>query len=1054
MSPCGRAWGSSLAARLGSALPLCGIFLAAAAAQAPEVERLVAADFCRIAPASLAPSREDAVSLYRGNRARDAVAAFAALAASSDADAQRVEALTLQARALKVLACDDAAMQLLSEALHASEGRKPLEAARCHAQGRLARLTYTRSVAEADVMAVQALACASPAGPDDTASEAHTTRAIVALARSDYRNAENELRLALDRAASPLARAEALRNQATMLLRRDPDIAVARRVFDAGVEAARQAGDPEAQALALIAGGYAEPPAASDDEPPPPAAQAGMAMAIEGQLRRAVALGAHLHGVRLLDRQTGRAIARAASELARAATIYAAIGDRTQERALRLELGTANLMLGDYAAARANTVRARELALEAGLAREAIKSDQTLGSIARLADPPDLPLAHALIMRALAGLRASGDEPSDVARALSELAAVEMAQGRPGAALESLADALALAGRDGDAAQLGRLYANYGWAAWEAGLAAQAHAAWRVAVDAEQPQARALGWWGLARIAAASTPQVAASRYAQAVEQVERMRPAVGDVDETARGAFDRRFSELYREYAALLVDLKQYAQAHRVALMVQRQELVEMRWIGTRGTDGLRVFATAGAEPLEACSPALARREQQMRALWAEQGRLRSREREACCRDDSDAPASTAACAADVELARYCPLRNEVRREQRALLRDQGDCVEQVQAAAARAGRDEVGFPFREEFLDGWANATLDARVHLVVTIVEEHRLHVMVRSPGERTYRVATRPVSRERLQAMADALRAGWAEAARQKNMPVDRQRQRGLADAESMLRGSVLREFNDLLFGGFDPPALPVADSPATVVAFVLDRVLREVPMAALHDGRQYLGERFATVLVTPGSTAAIPPARDAGEALVMGVSKPDLPFVEGEVTQVARALRTTPYLNEQSTRRRVVDWLESLGPGRGALVLHLASHATMGGSKASSQVRLWGDDKLTGVDLDDLRDNLRRVQLVAFSACHSAGSGGDLALGLAGLAERGARSVLGSLWAVDDASTGRLMSAFYVAWRRDPGAGVAQALALAQREVMRDQVHPYFWAPFGVVGRWD
>jgi CHAT domain-containing protein len=59
-----------------------------------------------------------------------------------------------------------------------------------------------------------------------------------------------------------------------------------------------------------------------------------------------------------------------------------------------------------------------------------------------------------------------------------------------------------------------------------------------------------------------------------------------------------------------------------------------------------------------------------------------------------------------------------------------------------------------------------------------------------------------------------------------------------------------------------------------------------------------------------------------------------------------------------------------------------------------------------------------------------------------------------LWNVDDASTEQLMVAFYSAWRRDPHAGVAQALALAQRALLRDFAHPYFWASFEVIGRWN
>ena len=1021
-----------------------------------EVQRLTAPGFCRIAASQVAPSLDEATALYRTNRPRAAAAAFAAIASSAAGSAGRLEAMTWQARALKVLACNEEARQVLAAAMRESDGDDRLAAARCHARGRLARLAYMRNVDSADAMAAQTIACAVPNGPSDSASEAHTTRALVALTRSDYAAAGVELQLAFERAASPLARSEARRTEGSLLGRRETDSAVARRAFTLSADEATESGDPEAQALALIAAGYARPPATRDDEATDALVASGMKLALDGELRRAVAVESHLRGLRLLERQTAAATTAAAQSLGVAASLYAAIDEPTQERALRLELGRAALLLGDYPAAQTSTLRARVLALAAGLAREAAKTDMTLGTIARLADPPDLPLAHALLVRALSALRASGDEPADVAGALSELAAVEMAQGGTEAALGSLADALALALPSGDAAQLGRLYASYGWTSWQAGLAAQAHAAWRFAVESPTPQAQALGWWGLARELAPAAPRVAAGRYANALAQVERMRPQAGEVDASARGAFDRRFSELYREYAALLVDLQEYAQAHRVTLLLQRQELVEMRWAGTRAANDAFLVSSDNELPVaDACNdPAMREAEVQLRTLWAEQGRLRSREREACCSDAGDAPSATPACAADPAQSRYCPLRNAVRREQLALYRRQGDCVDQVREAAARAGREEMEFAFRDRFLDGWINATLDAPVYLVVTIVEDQRLHVLVRAPGERTYRGATRQVSRQHLQAMADALRNGWDDAARQNKQLEGPRRERALAEAEARLRSTVLREFHELLFGGFGSPVLPDPPAAGTVIAFVLDRVLREAPMAALHDGRSYLGERFGTVLVTPGSTTARPAVRSSNEALVMGVSKPNLPFVEGEVAQVAKALGTTAYLNEQSTRARVVDWLATLGPGHGGLVLHFASHASMGGSKASSQVRLWGEDRLTGIDLDELRDSLRRVELVVFSACHSAGSSADLALGLAGVAERGARSVIGSLWAVDDASTGRLMSAFYSAWRRDPAAGVAQALATAQRDVMRKQVHPYFWAPFGVVGRWD
>jgi CHAT domain-containing protein len=1049
-------WAAVLGASCCMAVPA----LAGGADRAAQVDRLAASAFCSIVPASPVPAYTDAIALYRANRPREAAASAAAIVAATDDASQRLAAVTLQARALKVMACDEPAMRVLADALLAAEGAASLAMPRCLAQGRLARLMATRNLDAADELALRTLACASPQGPDDAASEAHTTRAIAALARSAYPAAEVELRLADERAASSLARSEALRVRGSLLLRLHPDPAAARPAFDDSVAAAREAGDPEALAIALIQAGYARPPAALDAEPAPPEAEAGMALATAGELRRVIALRWQLQGQRLLERQTGRAVADAASLLGDGATLYGAIGDRSQERSLRLQLGGSQVRLGDYAAARPNLLRARDLALDSGLVREAAKSDQMLGTIARLSDPPDLPFAHASLTQAVAGLQASGDEPDDVARALAELAAVESRQGLADAASGHLAEAVTLALRRADPAQLASLYANLGWVAWQRESGAEAHAAWRAALGSpnSRPEAQALAWWGLARMAAPAAPAVAAGRYARAVQEVERMRPAESDVDATARGAFDRRFSDLYREYAALLVGLGQYAQAHRMALLTQRQELVEMRWSGTR--DGPTAITgsgfPAGDEPLDACPPVLAAREQRMRTLWSEQSGLRTTEREACCRNDSDAPAPGGTCAADSALPRYCALRNEVRREQRALLRDQADCVAQVQEAARRAERSEIEFALPEAFIDAWSKATEGQPVYLVVTIADGQRLHVLVRAPDDPSYRVRTQAVPSARLEALTQALHSAWEAVAGQRVRLSARALEGPLAADAARLRATALRELNDLIFGGFDPPALPASPANGATVAFVLDRLLRDVPMAALFDGRQFLGERFAIVLVTPSSTAAGPPPDSAGAALVMGVSEPDLPHVEREVAQVATLLQTTPYLNQQSTRRRVVDWLENLGPGQRALALHLASHATMGGTKASSQVRLWGEDRLNGLDLDDLRDRLRRVQLVVFSACRSASAGGDLALGLAGLAERGARSVVGSLWSVDDASTSRLMGAFYGAWRREPRIGVAQALAVAQRELLatREFAHPYFWAPFGVVGRWD
>lgn len=1034
----------------GAALVLavvCPISVAAAEPLPEAWAPLVQADYCRIDPAPGVPGLEAARSQYAANRPRDAAALAIAVFRQATTPAQSLSAALLAARALKVMGCDDAAMAVLDAALVAT-GPSP---AHCLASSRRARLAATRDQAEAERRATAVLDCAATAGADDAASEAHATLALVALGRSDYAAAARQAARALERAASPLAQAEALRLRGNIAERRALAVEAARRDYDASLQAALAAADPEAQALARIERGNAFDAAqAGTDEATERIAAQGIDQAENGGLRRALAYGSYREGVHLAQQRTGRALARGARRLAQAAALSAAVGDQGLERAMRIELSSARLLLGDYAGARTAALRARDLALAAGLTREAAKSDQVLGMLARLADPPDLAAAEAALQRALAGLRAGGDDPIDVARVLRELAAVAMARGQPELAAALLDEALASSARDAYAVDTDMLLASQGWAQWQAGRPAQAQAAWRAALRSAQPQPRALAWWGLARLALATHPRVALARFALAAAEVERMRPASGDVDPTARSAFDRRFSSLYREYAALLVDLHQYPQAHRMALLTQRQELVEAHWSGERGTGNTAAPAQpALPEPLDACPPALMLREQALQVQQAELWRLRTPQRHGCCRDDDAQPLPDAACTADAEVTRYCALRLALRVEQNAVKHAQDDCMAQVRAAGAE--RSDALFPLDDDFEDAWVKAVDDQPVHLVVTIVEDQRLRVLLRSPGASAYRVATIDVPMTRLKQLAGALADAWDEARRLKSAGPPQ----ALARAEARLHEGPLRDLHELLLGRFDPPALPAALPAGTTVAFVLDRVLRELPVAALHDGQRYLGERVATVRLTPSATAAAPAAAQ-GASLVLGVSKPDLPYVESEVTQVARMLDTTAFLNEQSTRRRVVDWLEELRPGRRALALHLASHATLGGTKASAEVHLWGPDPLTGLDLEELRTNLARVRLVVFSACRSAADGGELALGLAGLAERGARSVLGSLWNVDDASTATLMASFYAAWRRAPEAGVAQALALAQRQMLADgrYTHPYFWAPFGVVGRWD
>ena len=107
-----------------------------------------------------------------------------------------------------------------------------------------------------------------------------------------------------------------------------------------------------------------------------------------------------------------------------------------------------------------------------------------------------------------------------------------------------------------------------------------------------------------------------------------------------------------------------------------------------------------------------------------------------------------------------------------------------------------------------------------------------------------------------------------------------------------------------------------------------------------------------------------------------------------------------------------------------------------------------------------------VDILTLSACNTASAGADAdgkeVEGFAEIAqEQGARSVVASLWAVADNSTRSLMEAFYRNRVTPPGKSKAEALREAQVALLtgkaggpaRPYAHPFYWAPFVLVGNW-
>ena len=103
---------------------------------------------------------------------------------------------------------------------------------------------------------------------------------------------------------------------------------------------------------------------------------------------------------------------------------------------------------------------------------------------------------------------------------------------------------------------------------------------------------------------------------------------------------------------------------------------------------------------------------------------------------------------------------------------------------------------------------------------------------------------------------------------------------------------------------------------------------------------------------------------------------------------------------------------------------------------------------------DLFSMTCQTNLVTLSGCKSGMSqvtGSDDQLGLMrGFLYAGARSLMLSLWNIDDGCTAELMSRFYDAWRG--GVSKSKALNIAMKAIREEYPNPFYWAPFLLVGK--
>ena len=116
----------------------------------------------------------------------------------------------------------------------------------------------------------------------------------------------------------------------------------------------------------------------------------------------------------------------------------------------------------------------------------------------------------------------------------------------------------------------------------------------------------------------------------------------------------------------------------------------------------------------------------------------------------------------------------------------------------------------------------------------------------------------------------------------------------------------------------------------------------------------------------------------------------------------------------------------------------------------SGIRL-GDGYLNLYDLYQMRLGAHLVTLSGCATGMNYVAAGDELLGLQrGLFCAGATSLLLSLWDVHDRSTAALMQEFYENYIRTKD--LPRSLQQAMQTLRNENPHPYFWAPFILVGK--
>lgn len=252
--------------------------------------------------------------------------------------------------------------------------------------------------------------------------------------------------------------------------------------------------------------------------------------------------------------------------------------------------------------------------------------------------------------------------------------------------------------------------------------------------------------------------------------------------------------------------------------------------------------------------------------------------------------------------------------------------------------------------------------------------------------------------------------------------------------------------DLLFR---PLETEIAKFTPKTIVFVNDGLLKNVPMAALHDGRRFLIEKYA-LQTKLGLDLASPRIESEQLAVLFGLTMPIPPFsplleVDKEIRAIQKILGGSAFLNNQFTTSAFEKQIEKSSSN----IIHIATHGWFGGTPENTFL-LAADGRISLAQFQEILSKREDVvELLTLSACQTAVGDERAVLGLAGVAVRaGVQSAIASLWYASDRATQLLMTDFYEQ-RYVRRLDTAQALRQAQLELIAqpNYSHPSLWSGF-------